>query len=530
MLRILSALLIANFVQAQAPAITSPAPAQEQPQTGSRIYLPGTKLYVKATGLAFRRGPSLETERIHYITRGDAVTVIEDNRVPVSFEAEGIKGHWIYVQHGAYKGYTFDGFLSPEPPAVDERVDWTVIPGERVGPITSRTTYQELVKEFGPQSVAEAMVDIAEGDTEPGTALFPGKVDRAIIQWQTYRVRPKAVHLTQEGSRWKTPDGFGVGTPLETLVQLNGKPITFAGLGSEEGGHVTNWNGGALASKYALGVKCDIGIGPADNYSQEDMLAVADMGEVSSDLALVKRLNPKIFRMVIHLAAGSAAPSGKTGTAPLAGATYPPDKELFTYASKLNMRSEAALGAAVVSAIPYGSRVRVASGMNPPVPLEAENLRGNWLGIEFSGQRGYVFDAYLLPLTVPRQECTSLADYAKNTLKLAGTPRREEREQGGQRIAVDINDYEGGVRLEEFSTGSGPAGGLGYALIVPDITPDQAVVFVRRCVPRLAQAAFSRNANGAISLTDGTTLITIRAEQGGLVRISQKDQAAPYQP
>jgi len=495
----------------QAPALTSPA----RPQQPAPIYTPGMKLYVNASGLAFRRGPSLDTERIHYITHGDEVTVLEDNRVPVSFEAEGIKGHWLYVQHGAYKGYVFDGFLSPDPPPLDSRIDWTFVPGARVGPITAQTDYEELVRTFGEANVTDAPVDLGEGETEPGTAVLEGTPNALVIQWAVYRKRPEAIHIRGEGGRWKSLDGIGIGTPLSTLVRLNGKPITFAGLDWDNSGYVTNWNAGALERAYPLRSRFELNLAPVEPYTDEDHLALGGDSEFSSDLAVVGRLNLCVARMVVHVRASSTPDPGlPSGTAPAqALRTYSPGTRYFVLASKLNMRVEPALGTDLVTSIPYGSQVTIAQDQGTAVPLTSEGMPGQWVAVEFSGLRGFVFDAYLSPLPAPPQGSRGLADYANAVLDKTGTGK----DSGG------LATYAGGARLESTDQ-------QGTSLIVPGISIPQAFTLAKRAIPNFAGAQFTRDASGTVKLHSGSSSLTIRVEPDSTIRITELRGSGVFAP
>ena len=499
------------MVAGQAPATTSPAPVMQP----APIYTPGMKLYVDASGLAFRRGPSLDTERIHYITHGDEVTVLEDNRVPVSFEAEGIKGHWLYVQHGAYKGYVFDGFLSPDPPPLDLRIDWTFVPGARVGPITAQTDYDELVATFGAANVTDAPVDLGEGETEPGTAALAGTPEALVIQWESYRKRPKAVHMHGEGGRWKSLDGIGIGTPLSTLVRLNGKPIEFAGLGWDNSGYVTNWNGGALERSYTLRSRFELNLAPVEPYTDDDYLALAGDSEFSSDLTAVGRLNLRITRIVIHLSASSAPEPGQpSGTAPAqALRTYSPGATYYVLASKLNVRVEPVLGSDLVASIPYGAQVSIAQEQGPEVPLTSEGMPGQWVAVDYSGLRGFVFDAYLSPLPTPGQGSRGLADYANAALTPAGA-------SGDTPGSVT---FSGGVRLEVKDQQE-------TSLVVPGMSVPQAFVLAKRAIPNFAGAQFATGASGVVKLQSGSTSLTIRPEPGGAVRITEGRGAGVFAP
>jgi hypothetical protein len=58
--------------------------------------------------------------------------------------------------------------------------DWLIVPGERLGPITSSMTRADLVRLFGKAQVRDEMFDPAEG---PGlaTVVFPKTPGRELV-------------------------------------------------------------------------------------------------------------------------------------------------------------------------------------------------------------------------------------------------------------------------------------------------------------------------------------------------------------
>jgi hypothetical protein len=51
--------------------------------------------------------------------------------------------------------------------------DWLIVPGERVGPITAKTSETALEALFGVENVERVEVYVGEGSTVPGTAVYP---------------------------------------------------------------------------------------------------------------------------------------------------------------------------------------------------------------------------------------------------------------------------------------------------------------------------------------------------------------------
>jgi len=112
--------------------------------------------------------------------------------------------------------------------------DWLIVPGERVGPITAKTSETALEALYGVENVERVEVYVGEGSTVPGTAVYPHELtQRTEIIWQDdTRTVPKEVVLTGDASAWRTREGISLGTTLQEIERLNGLPFRLAGFGT----------------------------------------------------------------------------------------------------------------------------------------------------------------------------------------------------------------------------------------------------------------------------------------------------------
>ena len=129
-----------------------------------------------------------------------------------------------------------------------QKIDWLIVPGQRVGPITASTTRAELDAMFGKENVQERNLDISEGP-EAATVVFGDDSSAALaITWD--RERPSTIHVcfgTQTGPcRWRTAGGIRIGLPIRELEKLNEKSFQLTGFGGEPQGTVTSWRKGQL--------------------------------------------------------------------------------------------------------------------------------------------------------------------------------------------------------------------------------------------------------------------------------------------
>lgn len=149
------------------------------------------------------------------------------------------------------RGYQTAKIVMPPPAATTPKApkfDTTIVPGKRVGPITSNTTYAELVQIFGKQRLSAKKVYGAEGLLEfPGTAISLGKNRSIAIAWQNNTKR-RPSHVIINDPSWKTADGIGIGTSLATLRRLLGE-FKITGLYWDYGNQVVGLSP-AMQSRY----------------------------------------------------------------------------------------------------------------------------------------------------------------------------------------------------------------------------------------------------------------------------------------
>jgi len=194
--------------------------------------------------------------------------------------------------------------------ALAQQNDWLIVPGKRLGPITSNTTRADLVRLFGEANVRDQPVDSGEGP-EPATVVFPKRPSTALaVFWQNNQMdRVMLCHQHEAGPcKWHTADKVSLGTSLRQLEILNSRPFQIEGWGSDVSGNITSWQGGKLAGSFGEGenrrVVLTVGWqeppdGPTPQQRRlEDELDQQKRGPLSSDLA-VRQLRPTVTRMML---------------------------------------------------------------------------------------------------------------------------------------------------------------------------------------------------------------------------------------
>ena len=183
---------------------------------------------------------------------------------------------------------------APAPPASDWQVSRS-----GSGPLTPEGSEVELRERYG-NAVDSARIELGEGETTPGTVLYPDdSVRRAEIVWKdtVSRRRPARVILRGTQSKWQVGQGISLGTSLQELERLNGRPFVLAGFGWDYAGVITDWKGGALDSTLA-GIKLYLDPGSAQQQSAAYSQVLGDR-DYSSDLPAMQQLNPKVAQIFV---------------------------------------------------------------------------------------------------------------------------------------------------------------------------------------------------------------------------------------
>jgi hypothetical protein len=182
----------------------------------------------------------------------------------------------------------------------DSSSAWQIIPGRSAGSIISTSSEADLAKHFGGAAVKLIRVELGEGETTPGTVLFPDDSSRrAEIIWQDTvgRSRPSRLVLRGSRSRWTVGPNISLGTSLKDLERINGRPFTLAGFGWDYAGVVTEWGGGALDSALA-GVRLYLDPGPSQYQSAPYSQVLGDR-DYSSALPPMQQLNPRVAQIFV---------------------------------------------------------------------------------------------------------------------------------------------------------------------------------------------------------------------------------------
>lgn len=119
-------------------------------------------------------------------------------------------------------------------PVADQLSDTTIVPGDRVGPITSDTSRADLTDLFGEAALEDTEVAVGEGFTESGTVVAADSDHTFAVIWVDDSHSEPAT-VKDFGPAWQTPEGIGIGTSFAELREILG-PFELYGFGWDYGG------------------------------------------------------------------------------------------------------------------------------------------------------------------------------------------------------------------------------------------------------------------------------------------------------
>jgi hypothetical protein len=138
-------------------------------------------------------------------------------------------------------------------------------------------------------------IHAAEGEMVDGMALWPNDPKRRIDVFFADRPGRKVdmVRIDEDKSQWKL-GGIGIGSPLASVVAVNGRAVTVSGFGWDYGGAVDP-KGGKLEKMPGgcrLGLTMDVGANAPQGVFGDGVF-------LGSDSALLKRARPRVVQMFI---------------------------------------------------------------------------------------------------------------------------------------------------------------------------------------------------------------------------------------
>jgi hypothetical protein len=171
------------------------------------------------------------------------------------------------------------------------------------------TSAAVLADRFGTANVRTAQVPWggAEGDLNEGTVLFGAIADAKLeIYWRdgTNKRDPEWVSVRGSLTRWRSPAGITLGTPLRAIERLNGRPFRLIGFGSDVSGTVMNWSSGRLDTQDTEGCRVRVRVGTewvkVDSRRSALLNQLKGEAEYSSGHPAMQALDPTVYEVLMQ--------------------------------------------------------------------------------------------------------------------------------------------------------------------------------------------------------------------------------------
>lgn len=168
-------------------------------------------------------------------------------------------------------------------------------------------TEADLIQRYGALNVRRDSIALGEGESSPGTLLFPSdSLRRVEILWRdTIDFRePYRVEIRGAASRWFVAPGVSLGTTLAELERLNGRPFLLFGFGWDYSGTINSWDGGRLDSLWrddaGSGALVGVRVGPRTGAGTPIANAVAGEKLFKSSHPSMAALNPDVYDLWVE--------------------------------------------------------------------------------------------------------------------------------------------------------------------------------------------------------------------------------------
>ena len=188
--------------------------------------------------------------------------------------------------------------------------DWSIVPGERVGPITVATVRSDLDRDFPKGAVEDDQIELDEGMLEPATLVYRKDPSQTLaVAWKDGHPRQVFICFGRRrgACKWETRDGIRIGTRLNDLERMNGRAFTISGFGFNYGGNVLAWDGGKLGhldcrAKLILTLDGDRARGGdyTVELTSEERHSISGDRPISSGAPAMRKLNPGVVGLLMR--------------------------------------------------------------------------------------------------------------------------------------------------------------------------------------------------------------------------------------
>jgi hypothetical protein len=168
------------------------------------------------------------------------------------------------------------------------------------GPFGRNATHADLVKAFGSSNVVDRDVEGVDGQPIKASVVYPNDPkSRLQVIWSDEKARRGPTVMVKEQSAWAAANGIRIGSDLAEVEKLNGKPFKLSGFDWDYGGHVRDWQGGALAKPLPGGCILAVEFVHPEDVPEENLAKVTGDVDVFSDSADLRAVEPYVGLLLI---------------------------------------------------------------------------------------------------------------------------------------------------------------------------------------------------------------------------------------
>lgn len=161
--------------------------------------------------------------------------------------------------------------------------------------VTKTTNFAGLQKLYGKNNVKDDIDPGPEGgDSIKVTIVYPGSAREFSVFWNEKQYHKKIgfVECYQSNSPYFTTDSLKIGSTLKKLLAVNGKRISFSGMGWDYGGSISSFGKGKLEKS-----PMQFQLAGKDGVSDKLMGDI----QLNTDMQLVKKNLDKLYISKISL-------------------------------------------------------------------------------------------------------------------------------------------------------------------------------------------------------------------------------------
>lgn len=182
-------------------------------------------------------------------------------------------------------------------------------PTDTLNNLFNITSEAELLKIFGEENLTKDSTYNINGEKVDINIIYPKTKDQVEIYWTKKDGKNAIITIKQAAffddtsssylldTRWETSFGIKLGTTLKEIEELNGCPFIFYGFGWDNGGFISEFNGGKL-SKLPIALQINIADtkSNANNPDYENLLGNREFNSSDEE---AQRLNPVVHSITI---------------------------------------------------------------------------------------------------------------------------------------------------------------------------------------------------------------------------------------